>query len=452
MVSIYFSQRRCVTIIFFTVSSVIICLFTISSTYVGDFVPFPSRTIRRPSVYVASAYGCTPDAFASGRWSRKPDVHPLSDTSQIMNASGFLGCAKKAEEGLQLGLDWDEEHESLLLPWRGNVSAYDWIPGASCEGYNKPEPTDILRQLVEDGGWLLLGDSISDGHFFTISCILYPHVRADPEYPFDRDGKQHLYLSRSSSLITQLKYPSGFDIDKTPLVTFQRVDLLLGKATLKALYLNKSSSASPPELFSEQLVWAPDPAIYLPFFLGTLPYNYQTLILNTAGHWVTSLFMGFANHNESEGYGLAPLLEFFGDAMDILLRNLSDALEDANERDQWLGGRRLKERQVIIRAYNPGHPNCHNAEVLLGGPVDPYPEDNLKGLWNWWWIRKFNDVFKDRVLKLEHPNINFLSLDPIGRSRPDGHVTADCLHVLTGSGVPETWTQYISYFLSRLSR
>ena len=72
-------------------------------------------------------------------------------------------------------------------------------------------------------------DSVTENHFFSLSCLLYPHVRATPDYNenpyYHRGYPQNLYLVSSSTLIRSIKFPRGFDMYKAPLVTFPRIDL-----------------------------------------------------------------------------------------------------------------------------------------------------------------------------------------------------------------------------------
>lgn len=71
-------------------------------------------------------------------------------------------------------------------------------------------------------------DSISEEHFFSLSCLLYDHVTALPVLPefaaspADRVQPQHLYLRADSPLMASLEFPPGFELDTTPLVGFRR--------------------------------------------------------------------------------------------------------------------------------------------------------------------------------------------------------------------------------------
>ena len=68
--------------------------------------------------------------------------------------------------------------------------------------------------------------------------MLSPHFRATPDWTqgFDRAWPQNLYLAPSSPLLPHLRLPPGFDVARTPLVTFRRIDTLLEPTALDALY------------------------------------------------------------------------------------------------------------------------------------------------------------------------------------------------------------------------
>ncbi|KIJ34838.1 hypothetical protein M422DRAFT_34933 [Sphaerobolus stellatus SS14] len=358
-----------------------------------------------------------------------------------------MGCASNREYSWYLGLGpWDKGNQE------GNVSAYNWIPGKGCDTYEKVDRESLIMQLVEDGGWLILGDSVSEGHFHSLSCMLYPHVYATPDYiknPYwDRAWPQYLYLNKSSSLVPHINFPKGFDIDKTPLVLFRRVDLLLGKADLTSLWKDfPAGNATGKDLFEGgDDVWDLDPSVCVPIFLAPLPEaNFRTMIFNTAGHWTVGTLPGF----EASGLGYTQMLEFFSLSMDSWIRSMVDMLEHAKEDDEANGIKRKRERQIVVRGYNPGHDACNLAQNRLGGPLEEWNEGWTHS-WNWKWIRKFNGIFENLIQTWNHPNIHYLPLEKIGLLRPDVHVLGDCLHILTGGGVIESWSEYISYFMRHL--
>jgi len=358
-----------------------------------------------------------------------------------VQSSGFLGCASNREYGWHLGTEWDDNTEFPRRWWRGNVSAYDWVPG--CERYGRADRETWVTRLVEDGGWLILGDSTSEGFFHALSCMLYPHVYATPDYVknpyFDRAWPQYLYLNASSPLVSSLKFPQGFDMATTPLALFRRVDLLLGKGDLEELWQDFPGGNHSRSLFGSEPLWDLDPGTYLPLFFAP-EANFRAMMISTGGHWTTTALPGFHGH--------ADLLAFFKVAMNSWTERMVDAL-NAAKRDEAAakGTARTKERQIIVRGYQPGHDGCNLPETRLGGPLEKY-HDSWSHSYNWAWIRRFNWAFETILNEWHHPNIHYLPLDEIGLLRPDVHVTSDCLHILTGGGVLEGIAEYISYYLS----
>jgi hypothetical protein len=305
----------------------------------------------------------------------------------------------------------------------------------------------MLKDMVEQGGWLLMGDSITEGHFFSLSCILYPHVRATPNYTenpyFDRAWPQNLYLNPSSPLIPTLSLPANFSIENTPLVTFRRNDLLLNKTELIDLH---RELYNPPEnfsLFSEEGFWSLSPKDYMPIFMAPLPEaNYGTLIASSGGHWTTTLFHGFRDESKKDsGYGIEGVLEFFDHAMKKWAADVQEVLY-ADQRNG--NGGHKTPRRVVVRAYLPGHEDCHNI-------YEPWTYWH-KPKWDWYnwsWIKDFNKIFQRLLSAPTFPDIFYLPIDNPALLRPDAHASGDCLHIMTGVGVMEGWSHYIWHFVSR---
>lgn len=236
-------------------------------------------------------------------------------------------------------------------------------------------------------------DSITEGHFFSISCILYPHVRATPNYTenpyFDRAWPQNLYLNPSSPLISTLSLPPNFSIEHTPLVTFRRVDLLLNKTELVDLHKELYNPPDTFELFSDERFWTLSPKEYMPIFLAPLPEaNYGTLIASTGGHWTTTLLHGYRDDSKKHsGYGIEGVLEFFNHAMKKWATDVQEAL-DAHQRNRNNAGHKTS-RRVVVRAYLPGHEDCRNI-------LEPWTHWH-KPKWDWYnwsWIKDFNKIFQ----------------------------------------------------------
>ena len=241
-------------------------------------------------------------------------------------------------------------------------------------------------------------DSVTENHFFSLSCILYPYVFATPDYThgsFDRAWVQNLYLKPSSPLLSTLSFPEGFDIASTPLVTFRRIDLLFSKDEL--ISIHKSSqpvniTLQDTSLFSDEVIWTLPVAEYLNEFMAPLPKaNYATMVVSTAGHWSTGVF------SKVEPPGMEGILSLFEVAMARWAEQVQSALRaDVRNRISYLsrfrlGSKKRKERRAVIRAYLPGHNDCHDFRHPWN-EIQPAERDP----WNWADIPKFNAIFEVR--------------------------------------------------------
>lgn len=363
--------------------------------------------------------------------------------------SGFEGCASSREYYWHLAADKEDQWDRFP-----RAHSYEWV--GQC-GLGPIDPELIVKHLVEDGGWLLVGDSVTENHFFSLSCLLYPHVIATPKYTegvsFDRGWPQNLYLNPSSPLLQHkhISFPDGFDITVTPLVTFRRIDLLFSQAEL--LDIHRSIYPSPPQaqgfkLFSDEPVWTLPLASYLDLFTSPLPLgNYATMVVSTAGHWTTTLFSGYRDEDKADaGYGIDPgLLSFFNEAMTIWAREVQAVLWNQHRSNLRFGRpAKKKKRRVLVRSYLPGHEDCHAAREPWA-EVQPF-------VWNWYnwgYVDAFNRVFETILAeRTRFPDIYYLPIDRPGRLRPDAHTTGDCLHIMTGAGVLEGWTHYIWHYVT----
>lgn len=99
---------------------------------------------------------CSPEDYASGSWSYRSQF-PEGNVSMTRPEDAFLfnrfeGCASSREFWWHLGADnaaqWDR------YP---NVTDWRWVPGEKCLGLRQLDGADLVRDLVEMGGWLILG-------------------------------------------------------------------------------------------------------------------------------------------------------------------------------------------------------------------------------------------------------------------------------------------------------
>ncbi|KAG6378213.1 hypothetical protein JVT61DRAFT_13911 [Boletus reticuloceps] len=87
-------------------------------------------------------------------------------------------------------------------------------------------------------------DSTMENHFFPLAWLLYPHVRATPNYTaenpyypyFDRAWPEMLHLLPTSPLISEI------DFLRSKIVLFRRVDLLFNQEDLETIYQNTTGT------------------------------------------------------------------------------------------------------------------------------------------------------------------------------------------------------------------
>lgn len=419
-------------------ASVIIMMFMFAGHQYSDYhdiQPFINYKDTHPKGT------CSPEDYSAGSWKpahKFPPGTKMKDKTDAIAFGGYEGCAADREFFWHLGTDRPDQ-------WKNRFPmAYDhvWSPGEGCN----IRPLDreaLVTDLVQKGGWLLVGDSVTENHFFSLSCLLYPHVRATPNYTenpyFERDWQQNLYLLPTSPLVPKLKFPEGFSIENTPLVTFRRVDFLLSREELERLYDAVYPSGSNPPLFSEEAFWTLSPSEYLAQFTSK-ENNYQTMIVNSAGHWTVNVLQAMKDV-ESKGGGVGNILHFFQHATAMWADLVQKHLDKSDRKD----------RQVVVRAYLSGHENCFNL-------FEPYTyiHEYTTQWWNWNWITEYNYIFQVCMLLAAgiialiqsqwllnsalYPNIHFLSIDRPGMLRPDAVSSSPFSSIITdtfGSTFPE---------------
>lgn len=109
-----------------------------------------STTTSRQSDF--AVHGCSPEDWASGSWQEKRDPVVVRTPEDGFAASGFLGCASNREVGWHLSTDHAD-----LFDWRGNVSRWDWQGAGRCAVEVPNNRETMVIDLVENGGWLLIG-------------------------------------------------------------------------------------------------------------------------------------------------------------------------------------------------------------------------------------------------------------------------------------------------------
>ncbi|KAF9533582.1 hypothetical protein CPB83DRAFT_902945 [Crepidotus variabilis] len=432
----------------------LLLLTLVFTLLLGFFSWHQGYTTQLPSIFTSSyRHTCSPQDYAAGQWTqgrRFKALEPQNMTKQedSLGFSGFTGCASSREFYWHLAADREEQYNRFPA-----AQTYDWTPGEKCTHMRPLDPAQLVKDLVEDGGWYLVGDSVTENHFFSLSCILHGHVIATPDYSkggsWDRGWPQNLYLSPSSPMVSSISFPEGFDIEKTPLVTFRRIDILFSKEELVEIHRSIQPPGTDLEgntLFSEEAVWTVPSAEYLEEFTAPLPQaNYATMVVGTAGHWTVTLF------NQTVPSGIEGVLNLFEQAMKVWLGKVETYVDEAQAKSAKTPSRvnasakNMKRKRAVIRAYLPGHEDCHSHRKPWN-EVQPF----VWSWYNWGEIWRYNGIFEKLLTdRQSYPDIHYLGIDRPARLRPDAHTTGDCLHIMTGAGVLEGWTHYIWQYITR---
>lgn len=103
---------------------------------------------------------CPPAAYSNGSWvPGSPKSPRWREVPERMTASldaikfgGFEGCASSRQVGWALGADVPEQWDRFP-----NVTSWGWVPGDECREMEDWDKERVVRHLIEDGGWLLIG-------------------------------------------------------------------------------------------------------------------------------------------------------------------------------------------------------------------------------------------------------------------------------------------------------
>ncbi|BGP12336.1 hypothetical protein JCM10213_003857 [Rhodosporidiobolus nylandii] len=351
-----------------------LALFFLLSACIFFLSPFPFST---PPC-------CTAVQYSTGRWVPKdPPVTGNTSVVDVLEASGFQGCTQEWFKPFWF-LGTKEEDWRGMGEYRWRAAQWMWESEEEVcrEEIRRPGQLELLRQLVEDGGWLLLGDSLSEQHFFELGCTLYPHV--DVQFGVSW-WEQYMFLKPTSPLLVNLTLPANFSLTSTPLVTNLRSDHGFPASELVSIYASTPSASDlpPSQLLTDYPVQSPSSAEYLDRFFSrdgnyTLRSDsssnpgaerYSTLIFSTGAHFTTR---EFALPRGEDG-----MLSFFGAIAAEWARTAAEYLEQDT-----LG------RRIFVRSATSGHDRCHEAE----GPFEeesPEPEG-----YNWAQIPGMNDIFE----------------------------------------------------------
>lgn len=137
------------------------------------------------------------------------------------------------------------------------------------------------------------------------------------------------------------------------------------------------------------------------------------MVVSTGGHWTSTLFKGYKDDGQ-EGGGIEGVVSFFEHVAKRWVQEVQDRLasEQKKEREvrmdasgrpgvlsflQPNGTRASRRKNVIVRAYLPGHDGCRESkEPLAEVPVLDHE------VYNWRHIWKYNHIFEVRSSLRRH--------------------------------------------------
>ena len=366
---------------------------------------------------------CSAEAYSAGRWVWDPKSNDTKMThkEQAYTFSGIDACGSDREVWWNLGADRPEQFDRFP-----KAHYYRWEVGSQCKGLRPLDSVALLQELVEKGGWYFIGgssqpfpllddfdddaflvDSVSENHFFSLSCILGSHVVGFPNYTktpnFDRKWAQHLYLNPASPLLSKITLPAGFNISGTPLVTSRRSDILFSADEIDALYRETEhgkqlgANGTPFTSTDRRTITVPIDE-YIGEFLAPLPKSwYSTLIIATGAHWTPYHFSKMVPNDE------AGVAEFFKVVSRRWVNHFQDVVGKDNERCAQEGAScRSPRRRAIIREYVPGHTDCgaaHGKDPFTS--IQPQPNAkfmNMADMYlfnNAWKVRRYHITIRE---------------------------------------------------------
>lgn len=97
-------------------------------------------------------HSCPPRLWSAGQWLPiPPRAHPnVTSPADVLALHGFQGCASDREYNWHIGAEVDQYDR---FP---DVTSYEWTPPNECN-VRPLDREQLVKELVEDGGWLLIG-------------------------------------------------------------------------------------------------------------------------------------------------------------------------------------------------------------------------------------------------------------------------------------------------------
>jgi hypothetical protein len=76
----------------------------------------------------------------------------MTEQEDALAFSGFSGCASSREFYWHLAADKEDQWDRFP-----RAQSWKWIPGRRCTGLRSLDAGELVKDLVEDGGWYLVG-------------------------------------------------------------------------------------------------------------------------------------------------------------------------------------------------------------------------------------------------------------------------------------------------------
>lgn len=99
-------------------------------------------------------HSCSPADYADGEWVYSPHTTKTNMTEEedALPFSGFSGCASSREFFWHLAADKKDQWDRFP-----RAQSWKWVPGKGCRGLRPLDARELVKDLVEDGGWYLVG-------------------------------------------------------------------------------------------------------------------------------------------------------------------------------------------------------------------------------------------------------------------------------------------------------
>ncbi|KAI8139655.1 GDSL/SGNH-like acyl-esterase family found in Pmr5 and Cas1p-domain-containing protein [Fennellomyces sp. T-0311] len=334
---------------------------------------------------------CSIEAFNDGQWAHKPikgkdEKSFEKETGYHCRGTFHHRCYKRSK------------HE---LDRNRHIVDYTWEP-SECSVL--PMDSQALAQHLSEHPLLLIGDSITQLQYESLSCLLGEYLQ--PPKKIDKTLKGGNPKIKINELV--YKRPQG---DKVLAVAFLRSDNLVRLDDYKVLDPSEEQGA----LLSKGSNYP---------WRHLIPY-FDYIVMNTGPHWRSDLKFG-PNRSQEE------LLEGYTKAMNSVFEALKQDVEP--------------HQRVWLRTTPFGHSKCSQYSEPLDQIVKPSAEP-----YEWNMFEHFSAIYKDWVSEQQDErfqllDVSFTNYRGDAHSRPD----KDCLHFCL-PGPVDDWNRLLYHEISKLT-